>query len=110
MSAACKKAEKTGAEPTEVDKANAELADARAKYIAAAKERLAKIDARIDALGKRADAESAELAAKLRARRDQLAARLDTMADQAASGWATFKQGVERGVDSIEKDLDNALK
>jgi|MudIll2142460700_1097286.scaffolds.fasta_scaffold20865_2 septal ring factor EnvC (AmiA/AmiB activator) len=108
-SAACKQT-KTEGEQTQVDKANEDLAAARTKYIAAAKERLAMIDAKIDELGKRADAASSEAAEKLRARRDQLATKLDAMGKQAASGWASFKQDVERGVDSIEKDIDNALK
>jgi uncharacterized protein involved in exopolysaccharide biosynthesis len=105
--AACKKTE---TEQAQVNEANVDLADARAKYIAAAKERLAKIDAKLDELGKRADAASAETVAKLRARRNQLATKLDTMGTQATSGWARFKQDVENGVDAIEKDIDNALK
>lgn len=106
-SAACKKTE---TEQVQVDKASEDLADARAKYVAAAKERLAKIDAKIDELGKRADAASAKAVAELRVRRDQLATKLDATGKQAASGWASFKQDVERGVDSIEKDIDNALR
>jgi hypothetical protein len=111
-SMACKKTENeaTGTQQTELDKANAALVDARVKYMAAAKERLTKIDARIDELGKRADAESKATAARLRARREQIAARLDTIARQAATGWADLKQAVDDGVDSIEKDVDTALK
>jgi len=106
-SAACKKTE---TEQALVDEGTADLSDARAKYIAAAKERLAKIDAKIAELGKRADAASAKAVTELRARRDQLATKLDLMGKQAASGWARFKQDVEHGVDAIEKDIDNALQ
>jgi hypothetical protein len=111
-SAACKKTETetTGMQQTELDKANADLADARVKYMAAAKERLTKIDARIDELGKRADAESRTTVTKLRAHRDQVAARLDTSAHQAAAGWSDFKRTVDDGVDSIEKEVDTALR
>ena len=111
-SAACKKTETetTGTQTTELDKANAALIDARTKYVAAAKERLTKIDARIDELGKRADAESQATVAKLRARREQIAARIDTIAHQAAAGWTDLKQAVDDGVDSIQKDVDAALR
>lgn len=111
-SAACKKTgtETTGTQQTELDKANAALVDARAKYVVAAKERLTKIDARIDELGKRADAESQATVAKLRARREQVAARIDTIAHQAATGWTDLKQAVDDGVDSIQKDVDAALR
>lgn len=109
-SAACKKTETTGTQQTDLDKANPELVDARAKYLAAAKERLARIDARIDGLGKRADAESRATVAKLRARREQVAAGLETTAHQAATGWAGFKKAVDDGVDAIEKDVDTALR
>lgn len=111
-SAACKKTETqtTGTPPTEVDKANADLVDARVKYVAAAKERLRKIDARIDELGTRADAESRATVARLRARREQVAAKLDSIAHQAATGWADLKQAVDDGVDSIAKDVDTALR
>lgn len=111
-SAACKKTETqtTGTPQTEVDKANADLVDARARYVAAVKERLTMIDARIDELGKRADAESKATVARLRARREQVAAKLDTIAHQVATGWADLKQVVDDGVDSIAKDVDTALR
>lgn len=111
-SAACKKTETqiTGTSQTDVEKANADLVDARARYVAAVKERLTKIDARIDELGKRADAESKATVARLRAGREQIAAKLDTIAHQAATGWADLKQAVDDGVDSIAKDVDTALR
>jgi len=112
MGAACKKTDSApqGSPPTEIDKGNADLVDARARYTTAAKERLARIDARIDDLSQRADAESKEAVAKLRARRDQVAASLDALSHQAASGWETLKQDVDHGVDAIEKDVNTALK
>ena len=110
ISADCKKTETTGTQQTELDKANAAAVDARAKYVAAAKDRLTNIDARIDELAKRADAESQATVAKLRARREQVAARIDTIAHQATAGWTDLKQVVDDGVDSIQKDVDAALR
>jgi hypothetical protein len=48
--------------------------------------------------------------AKLRARREQVAARIDTITHQAATGWTDLKQAVDDGVDSIQKDVDAALR
>jgi hypothetical protein len=95
---------------SDVDQANAELADARAKYVAATKARLATIDAQLDELGKRADAKSKDVAAALRVRRDQLAAKLDEVGRRAASGWTDLEKDVDEGVDSIAKDLADAMK
>jgi len=109
-SVACKPSDTHRDHPTEVDKGNEDLAEARAHYVAATKERLVQIDAKIDELGARADADSKDAVAKLRIRLDELAAKLDALSHQAADGWKTFKQEVEQGADAIERDVRTAMK
>jgi len=97
-------------EPTQVDKGNADLVAARDHYALAARERLAKIDLQLQDLEQRTDAKSKETAATLRVRRVELATRLDAAKDRAAGDWDRFKQDVDQGLDTVEKDLHDALK
>lgn len=101
-------AQKATDEPSQLDKAHSDVTDARDRYIAVAKQRLAKLDAQIDDLAKRAD--SSSTAAALRARRDQLASKLDEMSRDPGATWERFKHDLDGAADSIEKDVERATK
>jgi hypothetical protein len=118
VSAGCKKTEsrdkasesvKAAAEDVK-DLAETELAAARTLFEATAKDRYAKLEARIAELDAKADAKSKETAAALRARRDQLKTDLNKIGTQSSSVWNNFKNNVNSTFDTLEKDVDNALK
>jgi septal ring factor EnvC (AmiA/AmiB activator) len=97
-------------EQRELSKAEGELAKARANYIVTTRERLAKIDARINDLELRADAKAKDAAVGLRARRDMLAAQLDQASNRIdASDWDDFRGDLEDTFKQIEKDVDRAF-
>ena len=86
-----------------------ELAQARANYAVTTRERLAKLDARINELEARGNAVARDAAIALRARRDALAAKLDTAASRLDEEWTEFRDDMEATFKKIEMDLDDAL-
>ena len=103
--------------PKQLDKAEGDLAAAKSdlvaakdKYAVTARDRFAKIDIRIHELEARTDAKSKETVATLRTRRAELAARLDDLKHRAAADWENFTKDVDKGLDTVEKDLSDALK
>lgn len=93
-------------EHQELDRARSDLDDARDQYIAAARRRLAALDAKIHDLAMRAD--KSDTAAKLRARRDDLAKRIDSLKHE--EGWQRLKQDLDAQADAIRKDIDDATR
>ena len=87
--------------------AQVDLAQARATYAAAVKERLAKLDASLAGIGTKTDAKSKDVAVGLRARRDQLAAKLAALPAASDPGWAAFTRDVDTTFDAIEHDLSH---
>lgn len=81
------------------------LTDARTAYSAAAKQRLAKLDAALAGLATRKDAASKDAATGLVARRDSLAAKLALMPAGADVGLAAYMKDVDATFDAIERDL-----
>lgn len=95
---------------TDLDRANADLTRSKDEYVAAGRERLARIDARINELSARTDAKAHEEAQDLKIRRDELARRLDNASARARTDWDAFKKDVNDGFDKLESDVDDALK
>jgi len=92
------------------DLAETELAAARTLFETTAKERYAKLETRIVELEAKADAKSKETAAALRARREQLKTDLNKIGTQSSVAWSNFKNNVNATFDTLEKDVDEALK
>lgn len=86
-----------------------QLADARARYTVAGRERLAKIDAELNELRVKADYHARTAYADLKIQRDRLAARLDQAGAMATDAWDGFKKDVDDGFDKLEKDVNDAL-
>jgi chromosome segregation ATPase len=86
-----------------------DLAQARAEYDRTARERLAKIDAKIAQLEAKGTEASRKAAADLRVRRDQAAAKLNDIGTRTESNWDSFKAEINRDLDQFEKDVDEAL-
>lgn len=87
-----------------------EFAELRSRFEMTTRERLSKIDLRIQELEAEATATAQDAVAMLRARRDQLASRLDTARVQAKSSWDKFETDLTHAFDDLERDLDDALR
>jgi septal ring factor EnvC (AmiA/AmiB activator) len=97
-------------EQRELSKAEGELTKARSNYIVTMRERLAKIDARINDLEMRSDLKAKDAAVGLRARRDMLATRLDQAANRIdTSDWDEFRGELDSTFKQIETDIDRAF-
>ncbi|MBA3541768.1 MAG: hypothetical protein H0T79_19295 [Deltaproteobacteria bacterium] len=90
--------------------AEAELVAARTAYATTTKDRMTKFEARIAELDKKADAKSKETAAALHVRHATLKTKLDGLQTQASATWNNFTKDVDSSFDSLEKDLNDALK
>lgn len=69
--------------------------------------RLDRIDARIDELEGRTDAESRDAAARLSEQREQLTSRLDAIDDQTEASWDRYTSDVSNMLDQLERELDS---
>lgn len=105
------------ATPNDLNKAQGDVAmaaqdlqAAKDKYSITVKDRLAKLDIKINELMAKADQKSKDTAEALRARRLQLSTKIDTIKDHASADWDAFTKDVDNGFDGIEKDLNDALK
>jgi septal ring factor EnvC (AmiA/AmiB activator) len=96
-------------EQRELAEAQGELAKARANYVVTARERLARIDAKINDLERRADAKSKDAAITLRARRDALASKLDSAASRVDDEWTEFRSDLDGTFKQIENDIEKSL-
>ena len=90
----------------EVDNARGNLTQAREQYSMHLRDRLAKIDAKIQEDAQSSDAKLRDKAAAAKPRRDELARKVDDARTQSADQWDSFKKGVDDSFDSLEKDLD----
>ncbi len=93
----------------ELEAAKGQAAQAHANYIAALRDRLAKVDMKIRELEARTDAKSKDAAIALKARRDQLKTRIDTTGAETEAQWEEFKDDTGKVIDELEKDLDKHL-
>lgn len=82
----------------------------RMNYQTTVRERLNRLDAKLDQLEDRVDAASRDAAARLRATWDQLASRINTIGEQAETGWDRFQSEMSRTFDQLEREVDDALK
>jgi predicted nucleic acid-binding Zn-ribbon protein len=112
-----KTAEDKDSKPKDLDKAQADLQAAKVDLVAAkdkftttVKDRMAKLDIKINELAARTDAKSKQAAVDLKARRDALSTKLGTTQNLAAADWDAFTKDVNDSFDKIEKDTDDALK
>ncbi len=83
---------------------------ARAAYVAAVKQRFAKLDASIATLATATDARSRDAVTGLRARRDQLAAKLASLTETLDADWNQYTTDVDTTFDAIEHDLNEVVK
>jgi phage shock protein A len=106
MKGAAEETKEVGAEKPEMAKPSAELEAARARYQAAAKDRLQRIDTRIAELEARGDAKSHETAMKLKEHRNELSTKLDKIGETTDASWNQFKADADSQFETIERDLD----
>jgi hypothetical protein len=92
----------------ELGSAQGSLADARATYDTAVKQRFARLDVALDALSRRTDTAALDAAAGLRTRRDLLASRIATMPVETAGDWGTYTRDLDTTFEAIERDLRDA--
>ena len=73
-------------------------------------DRLDKLDARIHELAARGTEKAREAADELRAERERLRPQLDEMRVHAKAGWDAFEAGVTKGVDDLQRKIEDAFK
>jgi hypothetical protein len=73
-------------------------------------ERVNRLDAKIDALEKKGDEKSKEMAATLRAKRDQARGKMSELGQRTKDNWAEFKKDVTDAWDQLERDVDDATR
>jgi hypothetical protein len=81
----------------------------RTTYQVQARDRLARIDARLRELSARGEAKAEAAAQELRVQRDRLAAELDRAGDQAKPHWDRFETRMRRAFDDLENRIDAAF-
>ena len=81
----------------------------RSNFETTTRERLAKLDARIQELEQSASESAHQTAQELRKDRDELAMRLGTIRDQAKPKWDEFQSNVEDSFQRLEKRIDDAV-
>ena len=86
------------------------LEDERSRLSRSIEERTAQLDAKIDALEKRGDEKSKEMAATLRAKRDQARAKLSELGTRTSENWQAFKRDVSDAWDQLERDVTEATR
>lgn len=97
--------------PTEgTETADEDFVHTRSTYEAHARERLARIDARLRELAERGEVKAEAAAQELRVQRDKLAKEIDQAGEQAKPTWDRFEAEVTRGLDNLEQKLDTAFR
>jgi hypothetical protein len=81
----------------------------RSSFEKSTRERLDRLDARIDQLESRADSAGHNAAVQLRDMRDRIAQRLSEIGTQTEAGWDRFEADLSRSVDDLERDVDRML-
>ncbi|HUS27985.1 MAG TPA: hypothetical protein VMZ53_05735 [Kofleriaceae bacterium] len=81
----------------------------RSSFETSSRERLAKLDARINELEQSASESAHQTAAELRKDREELAVRLESAREQAKPAWDEFQSNVEDSFQRLEKRLDDAV-
>ena len=81
----------------------------RSNFETTSRERLAKLDARIQELEQSASESAHQTAQELRKDRDELAIRLDSIRQQAKPKWDEFQSSVEDSFQRLENRLDEAV-
>lgn len=89
--------------------ADEDFEHSRTTYQVQARDRLARIDARIRELSVRGEAKAEAAAQELRVQRDRLAAELEKAGEQAKPHWDRFEASMRRGFDELESRLDAAF-
>ncbi len=102
--------ESVAKDQAKLDSAKADWEKAAADYGTAVHARLEKLDAKLNVLAAKADAKSREAEQKIKERRDVLASKLDGLATQGTEHWDAFKKDVDSSFDSLEHDLNAAIK
>ncbi|MGE0547159.1 MAG: hypothetical protein AB7R00_08890 [Kofleriaceae bacterium] len=97
------------AQGNELGQASKELAQARQQFKVSARDRLNKLDMKLNDLAMRTDASSKDVANQLRARRDALAAKIDTIDTRTNSEWQDFSKTVNDEFDAIEERARDAM-
>ena len=86
-----------------------EYVSVRTSFENKSRERLSKLDARIQELEQSASESAHQTAAQLRKDRDELAMRLSTIREQAKPAWDDFQSSVEDSFQRLEQRLDAAV-
>jgi len=94
----------------DVAMANQDLQAAKDKYAITVKDRLAKLDIKINELTAKTDQKSKDAVAALKTRRTELSTKVEMIKDHAAADWDAFTKDVDNAFDGIEKDLNSSLK
>lgn len=94
----------------DVNTPNINLEDERSKLSRSIEERTTQLDAKIDALEKRGDEKSKEMAATLRAKRDQARAKLKELGSSTQENWHAFKRDVSDTWDQLEREVSEATR
>lgn len=96
--------------PVEPETTDDDFVQTRETYETQARERLARIDARIRELADRGEAKAEAAAEELRVQRDRLAEELDELGEQTKPAWDRFEAKVTKGFDELERRLDQVTR
>lgn len=81
----------------------------RTTFETTVRDRLERLDTRIDQLESRTDAAGHDAAIKLRARRDDLSSRLDDIGRQTETSWDRFEAEMSNSLDELEHEVDTLV-
>jgi vancomycin resistance protein YoaR len=90
--------------------ATLDLESERAALSRTIEERTAALDAKINELEKRGDAQSKDAVATLRAKRDQARAKLSELGTRTQENWTAFKKDVSDTWDQLDRDVTEATR
>ena len=92
-----------------VKDADHDWVNVRARFETTSRERMEKLDARIQELEQSANESARQTAQALRRERDELAMRIEQVRDQTKPKWDAFQSDVEQTFQRLEKRLDDAV-
>jgi BMFP domain-containing protein YqiC len=102
-------AETTTVERPRMNDAEHEWVNIRSRFEQTSRDRMAKLDARIQELEQSASESAHMTAQELRRDRDELAMRIEQVRDQTKPAWDEFQADVEQSFQRLEKRLDDAV-
>jgi hypothetical protein len=96
--------------PVAIPEGTVDMEAERAALSRTLDERIAAIEAKINAIEQRGDDKSKEAVATLRAKRDQARGKLSDLETRTVENWVAFKKDVSDTWDQLDRDVTEATR